>query len=96
MRQTVTVSYFRDAFGEGDGFSYAGLGALYNHLLEVEEDDNQEMELDVNALCGEYSEFASLEAMLEAYPDEYGTLADLRDYTVIIDIPGGGYIMQAL
>ena len=96
---TVTLRNFRDAFmetGRVDNFSAAGLEALYNHLHQSAEKYNQEMAVNVNALCSEYTEYASMEAMLASYPAECSSLASLRDYTDVIDIPGGGYIVQAL
>jgi len=55
MIQTINVSDFRDAFracGRKDQFSYDGLGALFDFLEEVAPD----FDLDVIALCCEYSE----------------------------------------
>ena len=58
MKTNVNLSDFRDAFQSHDrkNFSYAGLEALYNWLIDIEEDSGEEWELDVIALCCEYSE----------------------------------------
>jgi len=59
MKTTVNVSDFRDAFrqaGRQDQFSYEGLGLLFNHLEEIEQDTREEMELDVVAICCDFSE----------------------------------------
>jgi hypothetical protein len=59
---TVTQSMFRDEFvrmGRKDQFSYEALGAMYDALIELEEDCGSEMELDVIAICCEYSEYKS-------------------------------------
>ena len=56
MIQTINVSDFRAAFhsmGRKDQFSYEGLGALFDYL---EEFDGGSYELDVIALCCDYSE----------------------------------------
>ena len=56
MIQTINLSEFRDAFkacGRQEQFSYEGLGALFDFL---EEFDGGGYELDVIALCCEYSE----------------------------------------
>jgi hypothetical protein len=56
MIQTINVSDFRAAFhrmGRKDQFSYEGLGALFEYL---EEFDDGGYELDVIALCCDYSE----------------------------------------
>lgn len=55
MIQTINVSDFRAAFhsmGRKDQFSYEGLGALFEYIEEVDPD----FELDVIALCCDYSE----------------------------------------
>lgn len=56
MKTTIdTVSQFRDAFhnaGRATQFSYEGLELLFNYLEEVDAD----YELDVVALCCDYSE----------------------------------------
>jgi hypothetical protein len=66
MIQTINVSDFRDAFracGRADQFSYEGLGALFDFLEEVVPD----FDLDVIALCCEYSE-----ETVEQIADSYG------------------------
>jgi hypothetical protein len=65
MIQTINVSDFRDAFkacGRADQFSYEGLGALFEYLEEIDPD----FELDVIALCCDYSE-DTVEEIAEAY-----------------------------
>ena len=65
MIQTINVSDFRDAFrayGRADQFSYEGLGALFDYLEEI--DPN--FDLDVVALCCDYSE-DTVEQIAENY-----------------------------
>jgi len=66
MKQTIdSASQFRDAFrtmGRGDQFSYEGMELLFDYLEECDPD----MELDVIALCCEYSE-DSPEDIVESY-----------------------------
>jgi hypothetical protein len=55
MKVTLTKSMFRDEFkrmGRSDQFSYEALGALFDYFEEC----NPDMELDVVAICCEYSE----------------------------------------
>ena len=101
MKQTVTKSAFIDAFrnaGREDNFSYAGLCALYDWLEEL----GEEIELDVVALCCEFSEYGSaLECIedagygFEPDPEDYEddqedeALDWLRQRTAIITFPGG-------
>lgn len=59
MKQTINLYQFRDAFhrmDRADAFTYEGLEVLFNGLEEFEEDTGEEMELDVIALCCDFSE----------------------------------------
>ena len=74
MRQTINKSQFRDAFsdmGRGDQFSYDALGLLYDYLEEVDED----FELDVIAICCDFSE-DSIEDIASNYSIDLGELED--------------------
>ena len=56
MKQTVNFSMFCDAFSiRKENFTYDGLEALYNYLENLEEETGDEIDLDVIALCCEYS-----------------------------------------
>lgn len=59
MKITVTESMFKDQFvsyGRADNFSSAGLSALFEYLEESEQDAGDELELDVIALCCDFTE----------------------------------------
>ena len=59
MYQTINRSQFHDAFkaaGRGDQFSYAALNSLFSAFEQMEDATGQPMELDVIAICCEYSE----------------------------------------
>ena len=74
IKQTVTESDFRDAFQaiRPDNFSYEGLGALYDYLENLSDDIGDDIELDVIALCCDYTEYSEDEARREA---RHGPLA---------------------
>lgn len=58
MKQTVGFSQFVDAFHSFDRyeqFGYAALRSLFDYLEEYEESTGEEIELDVIALCCDYS-----------------------------------------
>ena len=62
MKQTINFSQFTDAFtsyGRDDQFSYDGLKALFDYLEQLEDDCGTDFELDVIALCCEFSEYDS-------------------------------------
>jgi len=102
MIQTINVSDFRDAFracGRKDQFSYEGLGILFDYLEEV---DGGNYELDVIALCCDYSE-DSPEDIAEAYgielpedQDEIEHREIVRDYldnhTIVVGETPNGFI----
>lgn len=59
MKTTVSRYDFERAFADynrQDQFTYEGLGLLFDYLEQYEEETGQEIELDVVALCCEYSE----------------------------------------
>lgn len=64
MKQTtiITRSMFVDEFQalRPDNFTHDGLVALFDYLEDLEADIGDDIELDVIALCGDYSEYASL------------------------------------
>jgi predicted ArsR family transcriptional regulator len=59
MKTTVSRYDFERAFADADrkeNFSYEGLNALFDYLEDYEEQTGEEIELDVIALCCDYSE----------------------------------------
>jgi len=69
MKQTINFNDFVNAFkeaGHGEQFSFNGLHALYDYLKDYEESTGEELELDVIALCCEFTE-ASYNDIEEAY-----------------------------
>lgn len=68
MKQTINFIQFADAFQLTDGFSYAGLRAIYDDITNTEEDSGVECELDVIAICADYTE-----SNLDEYNADHGT-----------------------
>ena len=59
MKYTINFSQFQDAFkdhGRQDNFSWGGLRILFNYFEELDESCGTETELDVIAICCEFSE----------------------------------------
>lgn len=59
MIQTIGFNAFCDAFdnaGRGVQFSYEGKRVLFDYLEQLEEDTGEPYELDVIALCCDFSE----------------------------------------
>lgn len=98
MITTITQSQFRDSFynaGREKQFSYNGLTALYNYLVEYEEDTDSQIELDVIALCCEYSEYEDIKEFQNDYnAEEYETIKDIEEQTTVIKIDDESFIIQ--
>ena len=95
MIQSINQNQFQDAFMKlrSDNFSYEGLNALYNYLEQLEDDMEKSIELDVIALCCEYSEYKNLEHLQEDYSD-IETMEDLMLETTVIPVGKEGFIIQ--
>ena len=108
MKQTVSASDFIDAFSahnRQEQFSYDGLHALFEYLEELESDTGTEMELDVVAICCDFSEYASAKEAAEEHgweadadtdeeENEEAAIYSLRDRTQVIP-HGSGVIISA-
>jgi len=82
MKETVTLSTFRDAFrtmNRNDHFSYEGLAVLFHDLTQYEEDCGQELELDVIAICCDFQEY-TLEEANRDYSWDFETLDELAEH----------------
>ena len=100
MKRTVSFSMFCDKFramDREDNFSYYGLRALFNYLEELKDSCGIDIELDVIALCCDFTEYDNLDEFRSEYGDgdDYPTIDKIRDQTIVIDIPDGdGFIIQ--
>jgi len=102
MKLTIdTAGQFRDQFaqcGRKDQFSYEGLGLLFDYFEDVDPD----MELDVVAICCDYSE-ENVEGIaknyiidLEGCESEQDVIEAVRDYlnhhTTIVGETDNGFV----
>ena len=110
MKTTVYRGDFIDAFrmaGRQDDFSYVGLKALYDSLIDYEESTGEEAELDVIALCCEFTEWNNITEFLdnndEHFREHWEEIGEegvkemfeyIQGYTTIIDIDGTSFITQ--
>lgn len=99
MKKTVYREDFHQAFKDydrEDNFSHGGRNVLFDHLEEMEIDTREEIELDVIALCCDYTEYTSLEEFQGNYdPEEYATIEDIQNATTVIMIDDEAFIIQA-
>ena len=95
MKSTVNLYDFREAFNvRKDSFSYAGLEALFNWLEEFEEGTGEEIELDPIGLCCEFAEYKNLAEFQNDYNEDYETLEDIEEATIVIRIDDDAFIIQ--
>ncbi len=91
--KTIDIYDFRRAFTDydrADQFSYEGLGALFDWLDELSADTDTPYELDVIALCCEFTEYTDLAEIKDIYfSTVLDSIEDLRDYTTVIEFDGG-------
>lgn len=91
----VNFTIFCDSFVRADRnthFSHQGKRVLFEYLEQYEEDTGEKIELDIIALCCEYTEYDDLEELKQQYPD-IETIEDLKDQTTVIDIDGTSFII---
>ena len=95
MIQTITKSDFTAEFhraGRGNQFTHKGLIALYDYLENYEESTGDQIELDVIALCCDYTEYEDLEAFQEDYGDDYQSIENIEQATTLIMIDDTSFI----
>lgn len=97
MKTTVNEYQFIQAFqnmNRGEQFSHEGLKALYGFLDMIESETGVETELDVIALCCEFAEYASIKDFQHDYGEEYQTIGDIEDMTLVIPVDEESFIIQ--
>jgi len=89
----IDIYEFLKAFEEynrEDNFSYAGTSALFDWLDELSADTGTPYELDVIALCCEFTEYSDLAEIQANYSStDIESIEDLRDHTSVIEFDGG-------
>ena len=82
----VTFNDFLEEFkkcGRENQFSHEGKRALYDYLNQISEDLEEPMQLDVIALCSEFTEYSSLQEFNNDY--SYSIGEDIQDVEEIQD-----------
>ncbi len=98
MKQSINESQFIQAFdnmNRSNNFSYEGRQALFEYLEDYEASTGEEIELDIIALCCEYTEYESLEEFQKDYnKEDYESIEDIEDSTQVIHIDDESFIIQ--
>jgi hypothetical protein len=87
MKQTMNEFDFKNEFKKirPDNFSYDGLTALYNYLIQYEEDCGTELKFDPIAYCCEYTEYENFKEVKQNY--DIKSFKELEDNTTVLKIP---------
>ena len=96
MKQTINEYQFTEAFKRirPNNFSYEGLKALFGWFEELENDTGEEMELDVIAICCEFTEYENLKQYNDEYNNECEEIDEIADDTTLIKIDNERFIIQ--
>jgi len=85
-------------YGREDQFTYEGKKALFDYLEELSEDMGEPIELDIIAICCDYTEYGSLEEFINDYSytigEDIDDMEDIRNYTIVIPINDESFIIQ--
>ena len=111
MKETVNESRFIEAFKtlRPDNFSRPALVALFDYLDQLEQDLGEEQELDVIAICCEWTEYRDAIEAAEAYGWEAPEIPEgeerddtsdrkaleyLHDQTHVVEFEGGVLVLN--
>ena len=110
MKLTVNESLFLQSFRQTrpDQFSRSALVELFEYLEGLDRESGSEMELDVIALCCDWTEYADAIEAAEAYgwksdnvgDDEKADVSDrkaleyLNDETTVLEFAGGVLVLN--
>ena len=96
MKRIINESEFIQAFDDmnrGNNFTYDGRIALFGYFEQLEDDIGEDIELDVIAICCEYSEYKNLKEFQENYSDDYESMEDIENETTVIMVDDGAFII---
>lgn len=96
MKQTIHFEDFQESFQSirPNNFSYEGLKSLFNYLESYEQDTGEELDLDVIALCCDYTEYETLEEFNRDFGKNYKSIQDIENDTTVIKVSENGFIIQ--
>jgi hypothetical protein len=86
MKETMNRGSFINGmvkYGGGEGFSYAGLDALWDYLESYEEDTGKELEFDPVAFRCEFTEYFDINEYNHDYGEDKERYEDIDETTVI-------------
>ncbi len=100
----VKKVYFNDfleefkKYNREDQFTYLGKKALFEYLNQLSEDIGEPIELDIIAICCEFTEYDNLKEFNDDYGYSIGnninSIEDVNNYTIVIPIDEQSFIIQ--
>jgi hypothetical protein len=98
ISQQAFIQAFRD-YGRETQFTYEALKVIFDWLEELAECCDDEIELDVIAVCCEFAEYESFKGFQADYPEcpecYIETLDFIRNNTTFLELPGStGFVIQ--
>ena len=84
MYKEINFNNFVNEFekmNRGEQFSREGLKELYNYLIELEDSTGDPIELDVIALCCDFSEYDNKKELLKDY--NMTSIDELKNHTPV-------------
>ena len=97
MKKIINFYDFERAFinmGRENQFTYEGKKSLFEYLEQYEDSTGEEIELDIIALCCEYTEFENIQEFQNDYTNEYKSFEDIEHNTMLIPVKDKSFIIQ--
>ena len=97
MKQTINESEFLRAFKDmnrTENFSRDGLIALFDYLEQEEEDLEEDIELDVIAICCDFAEYKDLKEFQGEHNKDFKTIEDIKESTEVIEFGKKSFIIK--
>ena len=89
MYQQINFYDFEKAFlsmGRENNFTYLGKKELFDWLECLEDDQSKGIQLDVIALCCEFTEYENMKDFQKDYGKEYKNIEDVEYNTIVIPV----------
>ena len=88
MKTTLSLYDFQNAFANSsrkDQFTNEWLESIFNYLSEYEEQTWTELELDIVAICCDFTEYENLEAFQKEHdPEDYPDFDSIEYDTTVL------------
>lgn len=96
MKKSISLFEFIDVFEDlrPNNFTRKGLIVLFDYLEDYEDSTGESIDLDVIALCCDFTEYKDLKEFQENYGDKYQSIEDIEKSTTVIPIDDEAFIVQ--